>query len=613
MRWGPIIVLASLPLAAQTLSNSSLSGKYWFRELFLTGMGQAETLFGSLTSNGSGTFNFTAQALSATNAPLTSNGSGSYSVQSSGMMSMEDPIPFAGRLLNLIDARLSNSAFLGSDTDAAQNFVIFVAVQAPTAALTNSVLNGPYWIASLEFTNGDVNFARETLFQMTADGKGSFGSVTVSGEAVNLGNTRTSQTVTGPTYTINADGTGSFTLPFPGSNPAGLLLGGTKSIYVASDGSFFFGGSTNAGGQGLIIGIQAGTNLTASKLNGLYWGADLRIEGQNYSAFAGSAQALGDGRMTWSRRLGSNAGLLDVTALTPYTVNSDGSGVMIDNNFALSSDGRIFLGSGLANFDTDRYELFLGLPAPSVSGTGIFLNPQGVFNVFSYAPVGNPIAPGEFITIYGTGLPVVNAANPPYPLKPNGIQLLINNTPAPIYKITSTQLFAVVPYSVSVTGSTATIVLDNNGTRSNTIVVPLAAASPGIATVAQNGLGAAAVMHSDNKTLVSAAVPAARGETIVIYLTGLGAVTPAVSDGTAASSNPLSKANSVLSVYFGGACANYPNCDASNITYQGLSPGFAGLYQVNVAIPLDAAPGAAVPLAIQTTNGYTDLADIAIR
>lgn len=72
-------------------------------------------------------------------------------------------------------------------------------------------------------------------------------------------------------------------------------------------------------------------------------------------------------------------------------------------------------------------------------------------------------------------------------------------------------------------------------------------------------------------------------------------------------------ASSVLAVYFGGACNDYPNCDALNVTYQGLSPGFAGLYQVNVTIPLDAAPGTAVPLAMQTTSGYTDLADIAIQ
>jgi len=598
VRWCWLLLFGSFTLAAQTPTNASLNGKFWFREVLLATDGSSsQNGAGALTFDGKG--GYTGPLLNAY----------TYSVQSSGIGTLTDPL----RTSSQINARIANGALLGSNTESSNLVSIFVAVQAPNSALTNSVLNGSYWIASLEFINGDVNFARETFFPMTANGSGAFtGTVNVSGQAVNLGNTRMTQSVPGATYSINADGTGTITLPFPGSNPAGQLLGGTRNIYVASDGSFFFGGSTSAGIQGLLIGIRTGTNLTTSNLNGLFWGADLRIENQNYSSFAGSAQALGDGRMTWSRRLRTNNGALDVTALTPYTINPDGSGILIDNKIAVSPNGQFFLGSGLPNFDTNRYELFAGISAPAVSGTGTFLNPQGVFNVFSYAPAGNPIAPGEFITIYGTGLPPVNASNVPYPLKPSGIQLLVNNTPAPIYKITSTQLFAVVPYSI--TGSTATITLNNNGTQSNTITVPVAATAPGIATIAQNGLGPAAVMHSDNKTVVSATAPASRGETIVIYLTGLGAVTPAISgDGTAASSNPLSKTNSVLTVYFGGACQNYPTCDASNITYQGLSPGFAGLYQINVTIPLDTAPGGAVPLAVQTTNGYTDLADISIR
>ena len=608
LRW--ILILTAIPLAGQTPSNASLNGKYWFREVLVaTDTGQAQTLFGSLTSNGTGGFTYSGQQLTGTSTPSAASGaSAAYIVQSSGMMTMSDPLRASGQL----NARLGNGVLVGSNTEAGNNVVsIFVAAQAPSSSVTSSVLNGTYWIASLEFVNGDVNFTRETLFQMTANGSGGFANpVNVSGEAVNLGNTRMTQTVSGATYTINSDASGTIILPFPGSNPSGLLLGGTRSIYVASDGNFFFGGGTGAGGQGLLIGIRAGANLTASKLNGLYWGADLRIEGQNYSSFTGSAQALGDGRMTWSRRLRTNNGPLDVTALTPYTVNSDGSGVLIDNNIAVSASGQYFVGSGLANFDTDRYELFFGVPAPPVSGTGIFLNPQGVSNVFSFAPVGNPIAPGEFIQIYGTGLPAPATAVVPYPIRLNGVQLLIDNTPAPLQQISSDRVFAVVPYSIS--GPTATIVLNNNGTLSNTITVPVAATSPGIATAAQNGLGAGKITHADN-SLVSITSPALRGETIVIYLTGLGAVSPAVNDGAAALANPLSRANSVLAVYFGGACQNFPNCDASNIAYQGLSPGFAGLYQVNVTIPLDAAPGAAVPLAIQTTGGYTDLADIAIQ
>jgi len=159
--------------------------------------------------------------------------------------------------------------------------------------------------------------------------------------------------------------------------------------------------------------------------------------------------------MTWSRRLRTSSGPLDVTALTPYSLNADGSGTALDNRIAASANSQFFLGSGVGLTDTQTYELFFGIRMPGLSGTGIFLNPQAVDNVFSYAPPGNPIAPGEFITIFGTGLPLRSSVVPPFPKNLNGVQLLINNQPVPLYLITEFQVFAVVPFSI--TGSVATI------------------------------------------------------------------------------------------------------------------------------------------------------------
>src|SRR5260370_4613989 len=248
---------------------------------------------------------------------------------------------------------------------------------------------------------------------------------------------------------------------------------------------------------------------------------------------------------------------------------------------------------------------------PGLSGTGIFLNPQAVDNVFSYAPPGNPTAPGEFITIFGTGLPTRSSVVPQFPTNLSGVQLLINNKAVPLYLITAFQVFAVVPFNI--TGSTATIVLDNNGTRSNIITVPVGAPAPGIATVLQSGIGLGAIQHADG-TPVSAMSPALRGETIVIYATGLGQVAPSVADGFPAPASPLAKTNSVLTVYVNGTCgsADGLTCDASNIGYQGLTPTYAGLYQINLTIPLNTPPGLAVPLSLLTSNGFTDLVDIAI-
>jgi uncharacterized protein (TIGR03437 family) len=600
---------AGLTLSAQTLSNASLTGKYGFRELLLpTDTQQIQTLFGTLTFNGNGGYTYSGQLLDGSAAPTTSSATtGTYSVQSGGQVSISDPLQSGAQ----INALLGNGVLIGSATEVGNNsFSLFVAIPAPSTAPTLGTLNGTYWLASLEFLNGSFNLVRETLFQMIANGTGGFGSPNVIGEAANLGSTLLNQIVPGVTYAIDPAGTGS--LAFSTVADPTQLIGGAKTIYVSGDGSFFFGGGSGAGGQGFLIGIRAGTNLTNATLNGLFWTADLYVREQTESCFIGSADALSGGTMTFSKRLRENGGALDVTTVSGFNVSPNGSGALLDNNFVVSANGQVFIGSGLSssNLDTDRYELFLGINSPAITGTGMFLNPQGVVNVFSYAPAFNPIAPGEFITIFGSGLPAQKAVPVPYPPNLGGVQLLINNTPAPLYTITPTQVFAIVPYSVA--GATATIVLKNNAASSNTITVPLAATAPGLATQTMNGLGNAAITHADG-TLVTSSSPATRGETVVMYLTGLGQVSPSVNDGAAAPSKTLATTTSVLTIYLNGVCPDSPNCDASNIQYQGLTPGYAGLYQVNFTIPLTSASGAAVPLAIQTTNGFADMVSIAIE
>lgn len=603
---------AGLAASGQTLNNQSLTGPYFFREVLIaTDTSQVQTMYGTLTFTGSGGFQYNTQTLNGSSAPVASSGSSgvSYSVLSSGVVTLGDPL----RTGTQINARFNNGILIGSNTEAGNNVVsLFVAMPVPASPPALNTLSGSYWVGSLEFPNGNLGLARETLFQMISNGSGGFGSPLSVGEAVNLGNHQMSQTVTGVTYAINPDGSVSLNLPLTSADATQQLIGGAKTVYISSDGSLFVGGGTGSGGEGIVVGIRQGTNLTKSALNSTYWSADLYLRGQVESASVGAAAALGNGTATWTKRLRTNGGPLDVTTVTNYNVTPNGSGSMLDNQIAVSANGAWFLGSGLAALDTDRYELFLGVLAPKLTAAapGMFLNPQGVVNVFSFAPAGNPIAPGEFIRIFGSGLPAQPGQVVPFPTTLNGVQLLINNTPAPLYLIDATDVYAVVPYAL--TGSTADIVLKNGAASSNTITVPVALTSPGVASQAQNGLGLGAITHADG-SLVNVAAPAVRGETVVLYLTGLGAVTPAVKDGTAAPSSTLAKSNSVLSIYLNGVCPNAPNCNASNIAYQGLTPGYAGLYQVNFTIPLTSDAGAAVPLAIETTNGFADMVTIAIQ
>jgi uncharacterized protein (TIGR03437 family) len=51
----------------------------------------------------------------------------------------------------------------------------------------------------------------------------------------------------------------------------------------------------------------------------------------------------------------------------------------------------------------------------------------------------------------------------------------------------------------------------------------------------------------------------------------------------------------------------------AQVAFSGLSPGFAGLYQVNAIVPAGVSPGDSVPLRVSTPNGLSDTVMIAIQ
>jgi uncharacterized protein (TIGR03437 family) len=198
----------------------------------------------------------------------------------------------------------------------------------------------------------------------------------------------------------------------------------------------------------------------------------------------------------------------------------------------------------------------------------------------------------------------------PFPLNLNNVSVLINGTQAPLYYVASDRIYLTVPWGT--TGPTATIQVQNGTAKSNTVTVPVAATAPGVFSLDQTGAGAAAIRHLDG-TVVNAQSPAVKGETVSIYLTGLGAVTPPLGDGAGAQSNPLNRTTLLpgtscdatsLCVLIGGLPAP--------IGYSGLVPGLAGVYQINATVPSLSVNGN-VPLAIQTPNAFHDQVTIAIQ
>jgi uncharacterized protein (TIGR03437 family) len=133
--------------------------------------------------------------------------------------------------------------------------------------------------------------------------------------------------------------------------------------------------------------------------------------------------------------------------------------------------------------------------------------------------------------------------------------------------------------------------------RGNAISVPVPiavfTASPSILSTNATGSGQGHVYvigAGGIETLAGTNAPAAPGNPVVIYCVGPGAVTPSVAAGAVAPGSTLSTANAPVTVTFGTQTVTAP--------FAGLTPGLAGLYQVNVNVPPGVTPGNQVPVTI---------------
>jgi uncharacterized protein (TIGR03437 family) len=238
-------------------------------------------------------------------------------------------------------------------------------------------------------------------------------------------------------------------------------------------------------------------------------------------------------------------------------------------------NGGVRIGYGLGPF----LGINVAVPGPTLNpSAGVYLSPVGVVNAASSAPFTASIARGEFITLYGSNLSskTQTASGAPFPPTLNGVQVLINNVAAPLYYVSPGQVSAIVPYETDPTSGIAQIQVVNGTSRSNAVTTYVGLTAPGVFTNPAGGLGYAAALHADY-SLVSPSSPAQVGETISVFVTGLGDVFPGVSDGTAGSANPLSTTSNTIGVNIDGV--------AGNVAFSGLAPGFVGLYQINVTIP----------------------------
>jgi uncharacterized protein (TIGR03437 family) len=164
------------------------------------------------------------------------------------------------------------------------------------------------------------------------------------------------------------------------------------------------------------------------------------------------------------------------------------------------------------------------------------------------------------------------------------VQVLFDGIPAPILYASASQINAVVPYEVSGTASNIAVEFGNTAIPGGTYnVIP---ATPGIFSI----------LNQDN-SLNSPSNPAARGSTIQIYATGMGATSPPSVTGEI-SAGDRNQPILPVSAAIGGVSAA--------VTYAGPAPGaVAGLFQVNVTVPQNLSAGAALPVVLTVGDATT--------
>ena len=578
--------------------NGLLNGTYYMREVvYFSSQGildQAINIQGTITFSGTGTYTFTGSVLNiaASPTPLASTTTGIYVISGSGE-GFISPVYSAFPNDNIIGL-VSQGIFIGS-TPATNGYnVLFIAAPVGSTAPSNSTLNGAYTVVYMDPTflpSASAIQGGEAYFTMTADGQGNIGSITANSY---IGTTAaaSTQSLSGVTYAFS---NGAAQVKFGGTANSSTLIAGTQLLYISPNGNFIFGGSYS--GYGIFVGVRAATK-PPSNYEGLYYQAGLNLDETttnngytlldtyfgSFQAFSGNIighQAMSSSSLLNYRSLSSLSifgGSNDFTYSDTYTLNSDGSSVdsAFGQHYLSSTDGTIRIGYGVGPF----LALNVALQAPAFSGSGVYLSPVGVVNAASSAPFTADVSPGEFLTLYGSGLaPATSSASLPFPKTLNGVKVLIDEVAAPIYYVSPTQISLVVPYST--TGSTAHIQVVNNGASSNLVTALVELTSPGVFTNPVGGLGYAAALHPDY-SVVSKSSPAKIGETLAVYLTGMGLVSLPVQDGTAAPSNPPSITTAEPLVYILDGAGHYLQ---AKTTFSGLAPGYAGLYQINFTIP----------------------------
>jgi uncharacterized protein (TIGR03437 family) len=216
------------------------------------------------------------------------------------------------------------------------------------------------------------------------------------------------------------------------------------------------------------------------------------------------------------------------------------------------------------------------------------------------------LAPNTIATIYGMNLSwtthAVTAADlngGTLPTSLEGVTVTVEGILSNLLYVSPGQINFLIPYEL--TGPTARVLVLRQGIAGPyganglpAVTIPMATTAAGFFLWNNNF---AVAEHADG-SLITATAPAQAGEVIVLFATGLGRTVPDSTSGSV----PTSAATILYASEMQILLNSIPQ-PAASIYYAGVTPGFAGLYQINLRLPdvLPANPEIQITFAAQAS------------
>lgn len=302
---------------------------------------------------------------------------------------------------------------------------------------------------------------------------------------------------------------------------------------------------------------------------------------------------------------GLPAGTYGINYSTPSQYNVDATDATINTGQALNT-----------SIPRDGVITIYGKSTPAVVSV----------DASSYARASSP---GQIEAAFGTGFPAgvsvaVSASSTPLPTNLSNVSVRVNNVLAPLFFVGvgggqgagAFQINYQVPYQTQ--PGLAKVEILNNGSPVSTGYLIVGGVAPGVFTISATGKGQAVAVNQDftlngDSAQNPNAKPEARGRVVTLFANGTGGAftnpasgQPLVpTSGAAIPANPTYATQTTPLVTIGDAPAT--------VMFSGLTPGFVGLWQLNLLIPDSAPLGNAVSVSIKLNRRTTNLTTIAIN